>query len=597
MKSIQDLNLKKLTADREYTKSPEAWEEQILYFLVVDRFANGETFPLYNPEEDYENALETEEKEKAWQKASYSWNGGNLDGLINKLDYLKELGITAIWISPIFKQAVFADSYHGYGIQNFLEVDPHFGRREDLKKLVAEAHARDIYIILDVIVNHAADVFAYKGEQPAYEDKIHEVKGFRNRQGEPEIDPENPDKDLAWSDGGIWPEELFELATFSRKGYIKDWDNFPEYIEGDFFSLKHIDTGTGKIDDFRASDALRIITETYKYWIAYADIDGFRLDTVKHMYPGATRYFATEIKEFAYTLGKKNFYIVGEITGGMDFARDLMDQTGLSAALGINEIPRYLEEVAKGYRSASDYFSIFTNFELLGEDEHKWYQDNVITMFDDHDMVYQQSHKERFAADKATDLLLENAIFLNLFTAGIPCMYYGTEQAFDGNGDDVHYVREAMFGGDFGAFRSQNRSFFNQEHQVYKTMSILTGLRKNHTPLETGRQYLREIANEGENFHLPDSDNGRCNEVIGWSRIFSQEEYLLAINCNLEKALTVRIMIDSDLQDPDEDFICIYSSNAQLIDSTSKVQELDPENYFLEVTVPAAGQIIYKKNS
>lgn len=596
MRSIEEVDLKKLTAEREYTKSPEAWEEQVLYFLVVDRFANGENYPLYNPAEDYENALETEEKEKAWQEASYSWNGGNLKGLIKKLDYLKELGITTIWVSPIFKQAVYSNNYHGYGIQNFLEIDPHFGDREDLKKLVDEAHARDIYVILDVIVNHAGDVFAYVGEEPAFEDKNHEVKGFRNHRGEPNIDPENPDRDRAWPDGGIWPEELFKLQSFSRKGYIRDWDNFPEYIEGDFFSLKNIDTGTGSLNDFRASDALRTITESYKYWIAYADLDGFRLDTVKHMYPGATRYFVTEINEFAYTLGKKNFYVIGEITGGMEFARDLMDQTGLNAALGINQIPKNLEEVAKGYRQASDYFSIFANFELLGEEEHKWYQDNVITMFDDHDMVYQESYKERFAADKSTDLLLENAIFLNLFSAGIPCIYYGTEQAFDGSGDDAHYVREAMFGGDFGAFRSQNRSFFNQEHQVYKTMSNLTELRKEHAPLQTGRQYLREVAREDNNFQLPVCDDERCNDVIGWSRIFSQEEYLLAINCNLEETLAVKIMIDSDLQDPGEGFICIYSSNNDL-NTISKVQELDPENYFLEVTVPAAGQVIYKKNS
>jgi hypothetical protein len=154
-----------------------------------------------------------------------------------------------------------------------------------------------------------------------------------------------------------------------------------------------------------------------------------------------------------------------------------------------------------------------------------------------------------------------------------------------------------MFGGDFGAFRSQNRSFFDQKHSVYKTMSILTRLRREHTPLETGRQYLREIADKDENFHLPDSNGGRCNEVIGWSRIFSQEEYLLAVNCNFEEPLTVKIMIDSDLQDPGEDFICIYSSNEKLTGSTSKVKELDSENYFLEVTVPAAGQVIYKKNS
>ena len=597
MKSIEKVDFNRLTEDREYRKSPEAWEEQVLYFLVVDRFAADNEYPLYDLEKDYENALETEEKEKSWLEASYSWNGGNLQGLINKLDYLKELGVTAIWVSPIFKQPAFSESYHGYGIQNFLEIDPHFGNREDLKKFVNEAHARDIYVILDVIVNHSGDVFAYKGEPPAYEDKVHEVKGFRNKAGEPDIDPESPDKDLAWPDGGIWPEELFNLQSFSRKGYITDWDKFPEYIEGDFFSLKNIDTGHGELNDFRASDALKVITDCYKYWIAYADIDGFRLDTVKHMYPGATRYFVTEIKEFAYTLGKKNFYIIGEITGGMEFAKDLMEQTGLSAALGINEIPKNLEEVAKGYRKASDYFSIFTNFDLAEEDKHKWCQNNVISMFDDHDMVYQETHKERFAADKKTASLLENAIFLNLFTAGIPCMYYGTEQAFDGHGDDAHYVREAMFGGDFGAFRTQDRSFFNQEHPVYRTMSTLARLRREHTELMKGRQYLREISCREEDFHYPDCDEGRCKEVIGWSRIFSQNEYLLAINCNLKEDITVRIMIDSDLQDPGEEFICIYSSRNEFIDTTSKVQELDPENYFLEVTVPVAGQVIYKKNS
>jgi len=78
------------------------------------------------------------------------------------------LGVTVLWVSPILKQPVFSKNYHGYGIQNFLEIDPHFGNKEDLKELVDKAHSRGIYIMLDVIINHAGDVFEYLNEDPFY---------------------------------------------------------------------------------------------------------------------------------------------------------------------------------------------------------------------------------------------------------------------------------------------------------------------------------------------------------------------------------------------------------------------------------------------
>jgi glycosidase len=85
-----------------------------------------------------------------------------LKGLKSKLGYLRRLGVTAIWISPVFKQVPFEATYHGYGIQNFLDVDPHFGTREDLRDLVDAAHQQGIYCILDIILNHAANVFGYR---------------------------------------------------------------------------------------------------------------------------------------------------------------------------------------------------------------------------------------------------------------------------------------------------------------------------------------------------------------------------------------------------------------------------------------------------
>ena len=98
-----------------------------------------------------------------------------------------------------------------------------------------------------------------------------------------------------------------------------------------------------KLSNYRASGALTSLVEVYKYWIGYADLDGFRIDTVKHMDKGATRLFSSAIEEYAQSIGKENFYLIGEITGGRRNAFTTMEQTGLNAALGINEIPGKIE--------------------------------------------------------------------------------------------------------------------------------------------------------------------------------------------------------------------------------------------------------------
>lgn len=598
MKSCKDFDIKEIVKNNNYTKSPEGWEKQILYFLLVDRFNDGKDYPMYDEEKDYENALRTEKTKKEWMEKSYTWNGGNLKGVIDKLDYLKKMGVTAIWLSPIFKQPAYANSYHGYGIQNFLEIDPHFGSREDLKDLVDAAHSRNMYVILDIILNHTGNVFSYnlsENDEAVYNTGEYEIKGFHDKNKDPVIDPINPDYQKVWPEGGVWPVEIFNTETFSRKGVIKDWDRYPEYIEGDFYSLKNIHTGSGTLDYFKPSKAFEVLTECYKYWIAYADIDGFRIDTVKHMYPGATKYFAIEIHEFAHSIGKKNFYLIGEIAGGLEFAKNLMEQTGLDAALGINSIPVNLENVSKGYKPALDYFSIFTNSKLLGQYENQWYQSNIITMFNDHDMIYQRDYKARFAANKKTAPLLKNALFLNLFSSGIPCIYYGTEQGFDGEGDSEKYIREAMFGGEYGAFRTRNRSFFNQENHIYQEVKKMISLRNDELALQIGRQYLRENAFENQDFNFVDANRqAGCHDIVSWSRIFNREEILLAINSNLEKNRKVKVKVDRDIHLPGEEFTCIYSSKEEQINTKAKVIELNPESYYIKINVPAQGRVIYK---
>ncbi|HFQ91043.1 MAG TPA: alpha-amylase, partial [Desulfobulbus sp.] len=170
-----------LGRDRDYYPSPTHWEDEVLYFLLVDRFSDrseyggfadragnevsgpgqGRTTPLFSLARDANRA-----DFSSWFAAGRSWCGGTLAGIRDKLGYLRRMGVSAIWLSPVFRQVSGSDDYHGYGIQNFLEVDPHFGSRQELRDLVREAHDTGLRVILDIILNHGGDVFAYQGNQP-----------------------------------------------------------------------------------------------------------------------------------------------------------------------------------------------------------------------------------------------------------------------------------------------------------------------------------------------------------------------------------------------------------------------------------------------
>ena len=136
--------------------SPADWRDQVIYFLLVDRFDNNDTnTPAYVAGGDVQQNT---------PGAGHYFQGGNLKGIVRRLDYLKELGCTTIWLSPVLKNRQdLNDSYHGYGIQDFLGVDPRFGTLADLQTLTQAAHQRGMYVILDVVLNHAGDVWHYPG--------------------------------------------------------------------------------------------------------------------------------------------------------------------------------------------------------------------------------------------------------------------------------------------------------------------------------------------------------------------------------------------------------------------------------------------------
>ena len=164
-------------------------------------------------------------------------------------------------------------------------------------------------------------------------------------------------------------------------------------------SKRQVVNGVDQIDNYAVSPTLLQLCEVYKFWIALADLDGFRLDTVKHIDPGAARFFANVIHEFTEALGQDNFYIIGEITGGREFAFNRLEVTGLDAALGISNERSKMTGLVKGELDAAQYFALFRNSLLIQKDSHVWSRDKIVTSVDDHDHVDQGNQKHSFCAN------------------------------------------------------------------------------------------------------------------------------------------------------------------------------------------------------
>jgi len=239
--TASDIDLRSLTS-RSYFPSPVAWEDEVLYFLLVDRFSDGrETGCAGNDGSLVRNGTTPPFEvgdagsagRDAWVRAGQRYCGGTLRGIESKIGYLARLGVSAIWLSPVFKQLASRETYHGYGIQDFLGVEPRFGTREDLRSLVRTAHDHGIRVILDIILNHTGDVFAYDADRypvhrddgtafmdPRWDGREYRTAGFRDARGEPTLPFQVVDlaaHPAAYPDGALWPRELQAAATFTRK--------------------------------------------------------------------------------------------------------------------------------------------------------------------------------------------------------------------------------------------------------------------------------------------------------------------------------------------------------------------------------------------
>ncbi len=577
--AVRDINLPRR---ERYYPSPADWRDETLYFLLPDRFSDGqEQTRAMLDRRNLSAARPALPNGDAWrwdrwaQSGAERWQGGTLAGIRSKLGYLKRLGVTAIWVGPVFKQRGHLDSYHGYGIQDFLDVDPHFGDRRDLVELVAEAHAAGMRIILDIIFNHSGPNWLYAPESapdalmPRYTSGRYPFGSWRGGQGQPVAQIQSNEE-------GVWPVELADAESYTRAGAgnlgAGDLDDpQAEHKRSDFFDLR----------DFRLERAgtLGDLARCYKYWIALTDCDGFRIDTLKHVSFEEARNFCGTIKEFAANLGKQDFFLVGEVAGG-DYNQDrYLDVVGmnLNAALDIGEMRLSLNGVAKGLDTPSRFFNGFDpGRAVMGS--HRNLGRRHVSILDDHDHVF--GGKLRFSSEAASDHQVAAGVILQLFTLGIPCVYYGTEQALSGPegserqwlpewGRSDRYLREAMFGPlhprprgrdglpttpagvdtslpGFGSFGTAGHHCFDEANPVYLRIAAACDVRKRYPALRYGRQYPRPIAKIAtEQF----SDAG-LGQIVAWSRVLDDEEVLCVLNTNGREERSARVLLDAGLNPP-----------------------------------------------
>ena len=281
-----------------HVPSPE-WRDQVIYMLFIDRFDDG------NPANNDQGLGEFDPA-----KGTH-FSGGDLQGVIDRLDYIQSLGATAVWISPPVANQWWSTPYsatgwHGYWAVHFKEVDKHFGSLADYRHLSDELHRRGMYLIQDIVANHTGNFFTYdSGYDPTDTAKNFRLLEEGTDQPAPEqypfnlIDRLNPEH--AEADVYHWTPQVIDYA-----------DRYQE-----------LNYSMGHLSDINTANPLVIQTlkESYRFWIDEVGVDGFRVDTailVEHEFWRRFLHDDDGIYAHAKDAGKSHFLTFGEVTSVSD---------------------------------------------------------------------------------------------------------------------------------------------------------------------------------------------------------------------------------------------------------------------------------------
>jgi glycosidase len=555
--SVKEIQLEPIPG-KKYWNIERVWSEEFIYFLLVDRFHdNGNRQPptTVAPSKGSQDVARLQR-----------FCGGKLKGIEQHLDYIKNLGCTTIWLSPIFENNGVSDpnsdKYHGYSIQNYLGVDPRFGTKQDLLDLVEAAHRLDLRVVLDVVLNHSGDNFAYPNDDPYF---------YANNQQFPFGSWRADDRPL--------PAEIRNPDYYHRRGQIGNWDNYPEYETGDFFSLKDFNNS----EDPAGLELQQLMIKAHCYWIREADIDGFRMDAVKHMGALASARFASATREYAYRLGKRQFFLFGELVAGDDAidrfvgpntATQLGDKTAYFGLNSVLDFPLYwvLPNVLKGFAPPQQLFARYEaqRNRALSRGELGRY---LVTFIDNHDQIG-ANFKQRFGTNAPEAQVIAGIGYL-LCALGTPCIYYGTEQGFSGQGNHDCLIREPLFDLD-----DSTKNFLNPNSNIYRSIAAIALIFNTQPALKFGRIYFREISGNGRDFGLPTGQP--C--TLAFSRILGFQEILIAYNTSATESKVDWVIVDSGIHAPGDILKFLYGESG----SVTVERHPDPHNPSLFVKLSLA---------
>jgi glycosidase len=412
--------------------------EDVIYLIFADRFCDG------NPEN---NSIDNS-KDKFTSADLDGRKGGDIEGIISKLDYLKDLGVTTIWITPLLENDMWM-SYHGYAATDLYKIDARFGSNELYKKLVEEAHKRGLKIILDHVSNHIGINHFWAKNLPTTD----------------------------WFNGTL---ENFIPASHDKMAFLD--------IHGDSTTVIKIQRGwfTDYMPDLNQQNPFlkNYLIQNTLWWIEYSGIDGIREDT----YPYCDQKYLSEWAE-AILDEYPNFNIVGEIWQGMPSVisgyqtnspiRKINFDSNLPAVTDFA-----LADAIRDYLSGKQ--NLHTVYETIAQDIVYSDPDNLMVFMDNHDvdraMLVTNGNVEKFKI----------ALNLVLFTRGIPAIFYGTEIGIEG-GTKHGELRQPFPGGfagdDRDAFSEQGRT--DLENDIYNYLNELLKLRNEYAVLSLGK--LRHI--------------------------------------------------------------------------------------------------------
>lgn len=484
-------------------------QDEVIYFVLPDRFENGD---LANDH----GGLKGGPLVDGFDPTSAGfYHGGDIKGVTQRLDYIQGLGATAVWLAPIFKNRAVqgppgheSAAHHGYWITDFTDVDPHLGTKADFKALVDAAHARGLKVYMDIVVNHTADVIQYR-ECPesrcAYRGAADYPYVRRGGVTGAAINDGFDGKDFSKLKRSDWAYTPYVPAG---QEHVKtpNWLNDPIYYHnrgdstfagessllGDFATLDDVFTENPRV--------VQGFIEVYGAWIDQFGIDGFRIDTARHVNPRFWQAFVPAMLARAKARGIPNFHIFGEVFDP--------DVAILASHTRVDRLPAVLDfafqsaatDVAIGRAGPDRLARVFAADPAYERGEAGARQ--LPTFLGNHDMgrigwFMLKARPDISDGELLARVTLANALMLT--ARGVPTIYYGDEQGFTGDGDYAD-SREDMFASQVASY-NDNRlvgsaakgpvSAFKTDSVLYRRVAELSKLRVATPALRDGRQVVR----------------------------------------------------------------------------------------------------------